>query len=408
MLRRITKHELPVHSPVDGELAEPLLWCSDGNFEQAELEILRVLKENLILLERDNEIFISIINAAFVVQRLDLVAAMLQDRYGFPGPLTIVVAPEGSGVGLIRWEILPSSEGGGCRFTFDSRAYVGDDTRNEILAFQWEFPLFSHYAKSPQQETGSVFINRHDIGLVPGLAYCENRPDYFLIPDYIFVSTGGYNYARQIFEDKEVPWADKRPVAFWRGATTGIPERANDWTSLPRAKLCEFARRHDSTGLFDVGFSSVAQLDPSMAGQIRNSGLMADFVHWQEWNKYRYHICIDGNSSPWSNLFQQLLTGSPVLKVESSRGLVQWYYDQLLPWDNYVPVAPDMSDLFDKVSWLRRNDETAEAIGRRGQQLAERLSYERELDRSVPVISAAVSYFSGRAGAVGPYGRVVS
>ena len=64
--------------------------------------------------------------------------------------------------------------------------------------------------------------------------------------------------------------------------------------------------------------------------------------------------------------------------------------------------------LFDKVSWLRRNDEMAEAIGRRGQQLAQRLSYESELDRSVPVISAAVRYFGGRAGAVGPYGRVVN
>ena len=144
-----------------------------------------------------------------------------------------------------------------------------------------------------------------------------------------------------------------------------------------------------------------------MAGQIHNLGLTADFIHWREWNKYKYHISIDGNSSPWSNLFQQLLKGSPVLKVESSRGLVQWYYDQLHPWHNYVPVAPDMSDLVDKVKWLRRNDETAKAIGRRGQQLVEQLSYDRELDRSAPVISSAIRYFAGRTDAAGPYGRVV-
>lgn len=160
------------------------------------------------------------------------------------------------------------------------------------------------------------------------------------------------------------------------------------------------------TPLFDVGFSSVAQFDePRVAEEIRNAGLMRRFVSWQEWDLYKYHIVIDGNSSPWSNLFQQLLTGSPILRIESSRGLEQWFYDELIPWHNYVPVAPDMSDLVDKVKWLNRNDGVAEAIGRRGLELANRLSYAREMTRSVPVISAAFRYFNGRSGDSGPFGR---
>jgi hypothetical protein len=31
--------------------------------------------------------------------------------------------------------------------------------------------------------------------------------------------------------------------------------------------------------------------------------------------------------------------------------------------------------------------------------------YERELERAVPVISAAFRYFSGQGGEIGPYGR---
>jgi Glycosyl transferase family 90 len=357
-LKRTTNHELPVHTPVDVPLASILLRCSEGDFAEAERKLLAYLVENLALLHADNEVFISFLNAAFVVQRLDLVAALLQDRYGFEKPLTISVAQNGHGVGVVRWDILPSGDGSEHRFTFDARAYARDDTRNEILVFQWEFPLLAHYASQVGQEHGSVLINRHDVGLIPGLAYCDSRPNFFLVPDSVFVPTRGYQHMREAFRNNDVRWVDRKPVAFWRGGTTGIPGRANDWSSLPRSRLCELARSHEQTGLFDVGYTSVVQFQDAKAveGEIRNAGLMLGFVKAEEWNRYKFHIDIDGNSNSWGGLFQKLLTGSPVLKVESLRGLVQWYYDELRPWHNYVPVAPDMSDLVDKVKWLNQND----------------------------------------------------
>ena len=96
-----------------------------------------------------------------------------------------------------------------------------------------------------------------------------------------------------------------------------------------------------------------------------------------------------------------------MLKVESSRALQQWFYDDLIPWENYVPVAPDMSDLMSKISWLIKNDSEAQRIGRAGLALAEHLTYEREIGRSVPTISAAFRYFNGKPEGVGPFGRVV-
>jgi len=399
-LARTAKGDLGV-APVDAALAAPLLQCATGDFVNAEAEIITLLSENLERL-KDRETFISFTEALFVVQRLDLLTALLTDQYGFTRPISLSIEPGVGGVGIVRWDISHNAEH---RFVFDANVFTDDNLRVEILTFQWEFPLFSHYANAFHQEAGSVFINRHDIGIKPGLAYCDNRPEFFLIPDYIFVPTKGYAYARESFQNKTVRWGDRKPVAFWRGSTTGIPDASGGWSSLPRAKLCQMAQRHDRVGLLDVGFSSVAQLDEEAAKQIRNSGLMREFVSWQEWNRYKYHIDIDGNSSPWSNLFQRLLTGSPVLKVESSRGLTQWYYDELRPWQNYVPIASDMSDLIDKVKWLGRNDRTAQEIGRRGLELAELLSYERELNRSIPVISAAFRYFNGRPGSVGPYGR---
>jgi hypothetical protein len=272
----------------------------------------------------------------------------------------------------------------------------------------WAFPMFAHYAAQRQGETGSVLINQFDIGVRPGLAYCDNRPNYFLVPDLIFVSSGGYRYARKFFAENSIPWTDRRPVAFWRGATTGPKTGPRDWRSLARIELCQIARRHEGTGLIDAGISSVvAFADSTVADEIEAAGLMKGFVPWQEWGNYKYHIDIDGNSCPYSNLFQRLLTGSPVLKVQSQRCLIQWYYDRLVPWENHVPIAPDMSDLMDKIRWLDRHQSVAVRIGLNGQRLAEELSYEREIERSVPVISAAFRYFRDQTEDATPFGRPI-
>jgi hypothetical protein len=147
--------------------------------------------------------------------------------------------------------------------------------------------------------------------------------------------------------------------------------------------------------------------NPAEAEEVREAGLFKGFVPWQDWSKYKFLIEIDGNCNSWSNLFQRLLTGSPVLRVESSRGLRQWFYDELVPWRNYVPIAPDMSDLMAKISWLAQNDAIAQRVGQNGLALAERLTYDREVKRSASVISAAFRYFNGRRDGVGPYGQDV-
>lgn len=403
-LRRMARGELPGHSPVDAALAGPLLLCAEGGFDEAERAILPLLAEHLASCAEGGEIFISLLYAVFVAQRLDLFAAMLRDRFAYPRPLEVAVQRDGPGRGRVAWDVLPD---GTHRFTYDAAAYAHDGTRVDVLALQWEFPLYAHYAARPEQESGRVIINRQDIGETPGLAWCDNRPDYFLVPDCIFVPSGGYAYAREYFRQNPVAWEDRKPVAFWRGATTGIPAGPRDWRSLERVRLCETARRHAASGLFDVGLSTIKQFhDPGVIAEIEQSGLIGGFVPWEHWNRYRFLVEIDGNSSPWSNLFQRLLTGSPVLRVESARGLQQWYYDELVPWVNYVPIAPDMSDLVDKTGWLLRNDGVAQRIGGNGLVLAERLTYDREITRGSAVIAAAFGFFSGVNKTHEPFGRM--
>lgn len=392
-----------LRSPLDDQLAAAILLCVEGHFAVAENQVLRLMRDNTDLINQDPETFISFVFALYVLQQFGLLAALLHDRFGFNGEFSIDVEENGPGIGRIRWEI---SQAGVHRFVFDAKSYQYDKTRDDIIGFYWEFPLYANFSHSHHKEHGSVIINQMDIGHTPGLAWCDNRPDYFLVPDCIFVPTRGYEYARAVLTKNLVPWEDRKDIAFWRGGTTGIPKVPGDWRSLDRIELCEIARRHEHLGFVDVGLSSVLQMpDPASVEAVKSSGLLRAFVPWEHWGQFKYHIDIDGNSSPWSNLFQRLLTGSPVLKVESARALNQWYYDELKPWENYIPIAPDMSDLLDKIQWLRKNDSFAKTVGEAGRQFALSLTYERELGRSAHTVARCFRYFRGESGTFGPFGR---
>ena len=49
--------------------------------------------------------------------------------------------------------------------------------------------------------------------------------------------------------------------------------------------------------------------------------------------------------------------GSVGLKVESD--FAQSYYGSLKPFENYVPIKSDFSDLIEKIEWLKANDDKA-------------------------------------------------
>jgi hypothetical protein len=390
-LIRAGQGEIRTAAPVDAALAPLLLRCADGDFDEAEPAVIELLRQHCELRALDNESFISLLNAAFTVQRFDIVAAMLRDRHGFQGNLSIDADEAGLGVGQLRWEISPS---GAHRFGFDPTCFGDDGTRLEILAFHWEFPLFAKYSYQEDQESGSVIAGRRDVGLSHGLAYCDSRPGFFLIPDCVFVPSRGYSHVRDHYRTNAAGWQTRRPVALWRGGTSGVPGHPNNWESLPRIQLCQIADKYQHTGLIDAGITSIVQFtDPNVANEIRKAGLVRGFISWQDWHQYKYLIDIDGNSNAWSGLFQRLLTGSTVLKVESINGYRQWYYDKLVPWQNYVPVASNMWDLMDKVMWLYRHDAIAERIGGAGFALAQELSYDAELHRAMMVVSSAFRYF---------------
>jgi len=131
--------------------------------------------------------------------------------------------------------------------------------------------------------------------------------------------------------------------------------------------------------LFDVGISAVEYSigDPKAPAIMEREGLYRPRVPLHTFQDHKFLIDIDGFSNAWG-LLNKLMTGSTILKVASPHGFRQWYYDQLKPFEHFVPVAADLSDLIEKAEWVFTNDEDARAIGERGRELALSLTYETQ------------------------------
>jgi len=264
---------------------------------------------------------------------------------------------------------------------------------------EWVMPLLVRVAASGTVSEGMAFLNMGDSGIAPGLAYSASDGDFFLVPDIDFMALKGYTEFKQKLAKNITNWSERVPVAFWRGATTGLVlDPSLGWRSLQRVGLCELCQRHPN--LIDAGFAgstestAIVQWSAEAATEIRNSGLVKDYRPAESFHRYRYLVDVDGNSNAWAGLFMKLLTGSPVLKVASPRGYRQWYYNRLRPWHNFVPVEVDMSDLVSKIQWLKQHDAEARAIGENGRALAYSIEYEAELDSAVNTVSAAIRFFS--------------
>jgi Glycosyl transferase family 90 len=361
------------------------LLASGGHFSQAR-KLLRLLASEYPIDSMHPQLLSRLLMAAIEAHDPALAAAWLAARFQASYRITFDPNTSSAPADVVQFQV----QGMEAQFQFSHALF--DSPTSHVPLSRWcaIFGLFDVFMKSSSRIDGAVAVNLGDRGSQPGLAFCENRPGYYLIPDAHYMAQQQYNHLREDFCSQPIPWRDRKPIAFWRGSTTGeLIDPTIGWRSLPRIRLCEIAR--DSSGIIDAGITGVADIYGADASdEIRAANLFRTRVKAGIYQQYRYQIDIDGNTNAWDGFFMRLLTGSPVLKVASRQNFEQWYYPRLEPWVNFVPVDADMADLVEKVTWLRANDDVARRIGEAGLRLAETLMQPQELGRAAPVISAAM------------------
>jgi hypothetical protein len=219
------------------------------------------------------------------------------------------------------------------------------------------------------------------------IGYCSLGSKMTLIPDVQFWLSRGYFDQRQEFQRLAIPWSQRKSLVFWRGSTTGIPGITADSVSqLPRLQLCLVAKALPE--ICDIKLSAVVQTKGADEMQrvqevLRKLGILSSGVPRSQFLGYRYQVDIDGNSNSFGFL-AKLLMGSCILKVASKWH--QWYYNDLRPWEHYVPVSADMSDFAEKVSWCLEHENDARQIGEAGKRYAEHVIFGPEMLKAASLI----------------------
>ena len=146
------------------------------------------------------------------------------------------------------------------------------------------------------------------------------------------------------------PWWYRRyDQAVWRGSPTGSIHMDQN----TRWKLCRISRQYPH--LIDAKFVGTTQRWPILAKN-NNSIYVGRHISIRDMQQYRAIIDVDGNS--WSSRFGTLLCqSSVVLKVQAKH--VDYFYPTLQPWEHYIPIRDDLSDLVQHVQFATSINHTA-------------------------------------------------
>jgi hypothetical protein len=203
---------------------------------------------------------------------------------------------------------------------------------------------------------------------VPIFAFHKVRFEQtILLPDLDFMISAFY--AGEEFGDAR-PFLDKRPEAFFIGATTGGIVSMDRLRSdgHERIRAARFFR--DRPGVtFEI--SSIVQYDSeeTRAEVERLVPLSHGWRSWQDQFGYRYLLSMDGNGATWSRTAVALASNSVLVKYASPSLL--YYMHGLDPWVHFIPVRRD-SDVIGLVADADRTAERDAEIAANGRAFAER------------------------------------
>ncbi|MCC1481195.1 glycosyl transferase family 90 [Roseibaca sp. Y0-43] len=202
-----------------------------------------------------------------------------------------------------------------------------------------------------------------------------------------------HDFGTQRFLGKTPPdhiaFEDKQDAVVWRGALSGKTRPTGGGgkncmvliSTLEAAKSAEeappiiaelrlnprFGVVFDRTGQpgFDLGLTC----DERLTAILTRHGLGHIAAPWKPMSyqrQFRYILSIRGNDTG-SNFIPALDSNSVVLREED--GWELFYSAAIRPWEHYIPLAPLLTDLDEKLDWARANPAECKAIAARAKAL---------------------------------------
>ncbi|KAJ7212235.1 glycosyl transferase family 90-domain-containing protein [Mycena pura] len=180
------------------------------------------------------------------------------------------------------------------------------------------------------------------------------------------------------FGANNIAWSNKTAQLYWRGSSNGGRIFGDNYHAFPRFRLVALARNH--TTLINAKMTSFVNghcKDECNSSRITTEyDITGPMAPRREMLKYKYLFDVDGNT--FSGRFLGLLrSGSLVFK---STVFEEYFNNWILPYEHYVPVKPDLSDLVQKIEWAIAHEEEARRIQETGKLFAERVMTDAQND----------------------------
>jgi hypothetical protein len=156
---------------------------------------------------------------------------------------------------------------------------------------------------------------------------------------------------REYPDVKHVPWLKKTEKAVFRGSSTGSGVTSD---TNQRLKALEISQAQGN--LLDAGITKwnlrPRKLETSQFLQtiVRKSYPVANKLDLQEQSKFKYILTLEGHVAAY-RLSYELSSGSVILLAESQWKM--WYSQYLKPFEHFVPVKEDLSDLITQIEWCK-------------------------------------------------------
>jgi hypothetical protein len=186
-----------------------------------------------------------------------------------------------------------------------------------------------------------------------------------------------------IFTNEEIPWKNKIETAVFRGKATGCHVDFKN-PRLLITKINQEWNREGSKykGWINAGISSSAAKDKKTADSeqltyvdLKKLGIKPlERIDMDDQRKYKYIFDIQGNSSAF-RLLSMLSFKSVLLKVESEYKM--WIDEFLVPYEHYIPVKRDFSDLAQILDWCHSHDQACKRIAENSYKLYKKIGTEK-------------------------------
>lgn len=174
---------------------------------------------------------------------------------------------------------------------------------------------------------------------------------------------------RSCEENVEIEWEDKQNIAVFRGSSTGngVTIDTNQRLKIAYLSYLKKIDKSDNLPYLDAGITKwnlrikkLMNIPELSVVDIHSLPFdLVPFMSIEEQCKYKYIVHIDGHVSAF-RLSLELKMGNVILLVDSRWKM--WYSYLLKPYVHYVPVADDLSDIYEKIRWCKRNDDKCKEI----------------------------------------------